>query len=274
MLFDTHSHLNFEVFKEKRKEIIKKCLSQNIWMINVGTNFFSSKKAVEIAKEWEEGVFAAVGLHPINIDLDKKNRNESEENEDIKEKEFEEEKYQNLINFGSKKVVAIGEIGFDFWNLPKEKEEREKIIKKQEEIFLKQLKLAQKNSLPVIFHCRKAFFYLIKILESHNFKVRGVIHCFTGDFKVAKKFLEKGFFLGFNGIIFKMNLKEVIKKVPLEKILLETDAPFLSPPFLKEKVNTPLNLDYIAKEIAEIKKVSKREVEEKTTENAKKLFLG
>ena len=124
-------------------------------------------------------------------------------------------------------------------------------------------------SLPVIIHCRLALDEILQILDSNN---RGVIHCYTGNGKQAQEFLEKGFYLGFNGIIFKLDLEEVIRNTPLDRMLIETDCPYLSPPPFQNERNSPLYLKYIVGRIAEIKDISFKEVEEATTQNAKNLF--
>jgi TatD DNase family protein len=314
LIIDTHAHLNFKAFDKDRDQIIKKCLQENIWMINVGTNFFSSKIAVEIAQNYEFGVYATIGLHPINIKTNSKvksqtlparpaggpaGRQESKlqvkiqnfNKEDILEEDFDYQKYNRLAQ--NKKVVAIGEIGLDYYYKPKTKQRLEEFKNKQREIFLKQLELAQELNLPIIFHCRMAHQELIELLKQKTInppppnlpagraglrragnkqKIKGVIHCFTGNWEQAKEYLEMGLYLGFNGIIFKLDLDKVIQKIPLDKILIETDCPFLAPPGYKER-NDPMSLPIIAQKIAEIKKTTSERILEKTKENAKRLFL-
>jgi TatD DNase family protein len=181
---------------------------------------------------------------------------------------FQLEDYRKLF---CSKVVAIGEIGLDFWRLPKQENDRNNEIKKQEIIFNQQIDLASELHLPIIVHCRAAFDSVFKILQSKTKKNKGVIHCFSGNWEEAQKFLDLGFYLGIDGIIFKLNLADVIKNCPLNKILLETDCPFLSPPNFSKR-NTPLSLPIIAKEVANIKNISVKEVEEITDRNAKTLF--
>jgi len=284
MLIDTHAHLNFVAFEKDREEVIKRCLENDVWVINVGTNLETSKKAVEIAKNYEKGVFAAIGLHPINLDTGLiKLRPDRLEGENY-EKEFDFEKYKKLarsINSGqakSKKVVAIGEIGLDYYWKPKTTRKKELFKQKQKELLLKELNLAKELNLPVIFHCRMAHQDLIKFL-SENPKVRpkkAVAHSFVGNLEELKNFLNFGFYIGFTGIIFKqiegINFKELIKKTPLDKLLIETDCPYLVPTGLKAERNEPIFIKYIAKAIADIKKVSLDRLAEITTENARKLF--
>ena len=278
MLIDTHSHLNIKAFELDREKTIKRCLENNVWLINVGTNYETSKKAVEIAEKYEKGVYAAIGLHPINIKQNQKSKikNQNDKSkfkniENILEEEFSYEGYKELTK--SKKVVAVGEIGLDYYWKPKTTKKKELFKQKQKELLLKELKLAEELNLPVIFHCRMAFDDLIDILQgSDPCKLNGVIHCFTGNWKMAKKFLNLGFYLGFNGIIFKLDLDEVIKNIPLDKILVETDCPYLAPPNFPEERNNPLGVKFVAERIAEIKNVGFDKIAEITTENAKRLF--
>jgi len=244
MLIDTHSHLNFEPFRDDFDEVIKHSFSENVFMINVGSNYETSQKAVEIAEKYEKGVFAAIGLHPIHA----------------KEK-FKKEKYKELAK--SEKVVAIGEIGLDYYK------DYAVFREKQKEVFLEQLGLAKELNLPVIFHCRMAHQDLLNILNS---KLKGVIHCFTGTWGQAKKYLEMGFYLGINGIMYKFDLKEVIEKTPLEKILIETDCPYLTPPQAGVERNEPIFVKYITQDIAKIKNLEYQKVAEVTTKNTKGLF--
>ena len=282
MLFDTHAHLNFAAFNHDREEVIEKCLKKDIWLINVGTNYETSKKAIEIAEKYPEGVYAAIGLHPINL-----------------EEDFDEQKYRNLAK--SKKVVAIGEIGLDYYYKPKTKRKLEIFKQKQRELLFQELKLADELNLPVIFHCRMAHNDLLEILNTKyktlNTKFRGVIHCFTGTWEQAQKYLEMGFYLGFNGIIFKLSLDEIIEKTPLDRILIETDCPYLTPPLPAEALakagrNEPIFVKYIAEYIAKIrtmprfarqnlvfslcskiKNLSFEKICKITSQNAKNLFL-
>lgn len=277
MIFDSHAHLNFRAFDQDRDQVIGQCLQKDIWMINVGSNFLSSKKAVEIANQYKKGVFASVGLHPINIkdkpkikETTPKVQSQSHSKEDVLEEKFDYFRYQELAK--NKNVVAIGEIGLDYYYKPKTKKRLEEFKIRQIETFLEQLSLARELSLPVIFHCRMAHDDMIQVLKKNYHRIEGVIHCFTGNWEQAKEYLNMGFYLGFNGIIFKLNLDEVIKKTPLERILLETDCPYLSPPGYKQR-NDPMSLPIIAQKIAKIKKITQDLVLETTFKNTKKLFI-
>lgn len=240
-VIDTHSHLNFKAFDKDREGVVKRTQEAGVVCIDVGTKFETSKHAVELAEK-NEKIFAAIGLHPIHM-----------------EEGFDAKKYKKLAE--NKKVVAIGEIGLDekYPNL------------KQKEIFIAQLDLARELNLPVIVHCRNAFEELYQILKNKNLK--GVIHCFTGNWQEAQKFLDLGFYLGINGIIDKLNLDEVVKKTPLEKILVETDCPYLTPLTAgKETRNEPIFVKHVIQKIADLKSLSFDEVALATFQNAKELF--
>jgi len=242
-------------------------------VINVGTHYEDSKRAVEIAEKYSEGIFAAVGLHPEHLgDGMAKLKFNGEEYIIKREKQFDYEKYKKLGK--SPKVVAIGEIGLDYWHKPKTKKKLAEFKQKQKELLLEQIKLAEELNLPIIFHCRLAHNDLIEVLKSEipNSKPKGVIHCFTGSWEQARAYMDMGFYLGFNGLIFKLNLDEIIKKTPLERILIETDCPFLTPPQAKSGRNEPIFVRYIAEKIAEIKKEPFKKIMEATTKNAMDLF--
>jgi len=286
MFIDTHAHLNFQAFANDRDEVIKRTLAHNVWLINVGSNYFTSQKAVQIAQGYENGVFACVGLHPLhcfaqdeqNVSLISQQLSSAKENEQEK---LDINQYRELAK--AKKVVGIGEIGLDYLHQPLHKAKAAIFQQKQKEAFLAQLQLAYELSLPVVLHCRKAHEDLIKTLSAfflkrnlrHNYngaQMKAVVHCFTGNWEQAQRYLEMGFYLGFNGIIFKMDLQKVIKKIPLERILIETDCPFLTPPILAEQRNEPLNVKYIAQSIAHIHNQPLEKIAHITTQNAQTLF--
>ncbi|MBU1045661.1 TatD family hydrolase [Patescibacteria group bacterium] len=292
MFIDTHAHLNFPAFVKDRDKLIKECLKKDFWMLNVGTNLFTSKKAVEIAQNYNEGVYASVGLHPINFNTGltrmKIDESETDKEESSFESEFDYEEYRKLAlpNFQdknlegrapNKKVVAIGEIGLDYYWKPKTKIKLEKFKEAQNVLFRQQVKLAKELDLPIIIHCRMAHNDLLAILRYlstiYESKFKGVIHCFTGNWEQAKTYMEMGFHIGFNGIIFKFDQEDIIKKIPLDRVLIETDCPYLLPPKYKKKINDPMGVEYVAKEIARIKKFTLKAVADQTTQTAQKLFL-
>jgi TatD DNase family protein len=261
MIIDTHAHLNFLEFDNDREELIKKLIENNYQVINIGTNKESSKKCISLSRG---GVYASVGLHPLNIQSTLKLKDDLDKKED----DFDYNYYKELSQ--DKNVVAIGEVGLDYWYRPKGKAKREEYINKQKEIFEKQLDLAKEVNLPIVVHCRNAFDDLIDILSRKN--IPGVIHCFTGNKDNVESLLELGYFFGINGIIFKVNLDDSIRAIPLEKMLLETDCPYLSPPNFEER-NNPFSIELIIDEISKIKGISREEIIEKTTQNAKNLFI-
>lgn len=277
MIIDTHSHLNFKAYDNDRDEVIKRAQKEGVICIDVGTKYETSKQAVELAEKYNEGVYAAIGMHPIFAAAEfQKVKTDPEEGEFlIKEESFDKEKYAELVK--SKKVVAIGEIGLDYYYKPKTKTKLQQFKEKQKQVFLQQLELARELNLPVILHCRMAHQDLLEIIS--NFQLRGVIHCFTGSQEQAQKYMALGFCLGINGIIFKFNINEIIKNAPLEKLLVETDCPYLTPPAAclpvgreREKRNEPIFMKHIIQKIADLKGISFDQVADKTTENAKKLF--
>lgn len=274
-LIDTHAHLNMSDFDIDRKETVARSFAKNVRMINVGTNLKSSEKAVKIAGTYPEGVFAAIGLHPINIDYGKFrifSGNGIEKPENLLENDFDVRAYGALAE--DRKVVAVGEIGLDFYYKPENLDHVEGYKSKQRDVFIKQLDFARQAGLPAIIHCRNAHDEMLGTLEEKTAagkKMEGVVHCFNGSWPQAKRYLDMGFLIGVNGIIFKMKLDETLKKIPLEKMILETDCPFLLPPGRTGR-NEPSFLPDIAKRLADIKGSDFRTVAGTTTKNAEKLF--
>lgn len=270
MMVDSHSHLNFKVFEKDLDNVLARCFDEDVRMVNVGTKYETSKKAIEIAERYDKGVYASVGLHPVHMvtDVMKIRTDEEEGAFSPKGEDYNANKYRDLCS--SSKVIAIGEIGLDFYYKPKTKTRIEVYKNQQTELLLKQMGLAEELGLPVIFHCRKAHELLIDILKKKN--VQGVIHCFTGTWQEAKKYLDMGFYIGINGIMYKLDLREVIENTPIERILVETDCPYLTPPQAGAERNEPAFVKYIAKDIARIKNISFEEVSQITAQNAQNLF--
>lgn len=264
-LFDSHAHLNFKGLKEDIDSIVRKSFENGMeGIINVGSRYDNSLLAVEQAQKYEK-VYASIGFHPDHLKELKK--------EDI---ETEIEKFKALSS--DPKVVAIGEIGFDNYYYKtgvnkdtKENHDKEKLI------FKAFMELAVETDLPVIIHSRDAEEETLKIIAQYSKKLKknGVVHCFTGSVKFAEGILDLGFYIGFTGIITYPktdDLKEVVRRVPMDKMLIETDAPFLAPQAYRGKRNEPLYVEEVAKEIAKIKGLAMEEVVDETTKNAKKLF--
>ncbi len=270
MLIDTHAHLNFNAFKDDADKIIDQCLKNNIWMINVGSQYSTSKRTIEIAEKYPEGAYAAIGLHPIHAISHQVDVNEVSSSFKSKPEKFDAEQYRELAK--SKKVVALGEIGLDYSYAKTEKDK-----KAQKKAFVSQIHLAQELNLPFIIHCRDAWKNLIEILKQYydknNQKLNGVAHFFSGTIEDAQKLLDMGFLMSFTGVItFTKDYDKVIKEIPLRKIMVETDCPYVAPVPFRGKRNLPLYVEYVAKRISEIKNVSFEEVAEITTKNAKNLF--
>jgi len=272
MLIDTHAHLNFSAFRDDADETVKRALDENIWMINVGSQYSTSERAVFLAEQYREGVYAAIGIHPIHLSeiIFKEKIDEYEEVEFYPSLEkFDEKKYIKLAK--NKKVVAIGEIGLDYFHNKENKE-------KQKEVFSVQIDMAMKFNLPIIIHCREAHNDTIEMLEEkmekYGKKLRGVVHCFSGRLSQARIYTEKfGFYLGLNGIItFDRSYDKVLQEIDPKYFLVETDCPYLTPVPFRGKRNEPSYVGYVAKRIAEVKNMSVREIEKITTENAKRLF--
>jgi len=263
MLIDTHAHLDFPDFDNDRGQVIWQTKKAGIGkIVNVGSSLEGAKKSVELAQKYKE-IYAAVGVHPHNT-WDKEN---------IKE-------FAEVLRELAKqpKVVAIGECGLDYFQLPEEGNQQSTIKKRQKETFLVQIKLAQELNLPVIIHCRSAQNEILDLLVSYTSisnRPRGVFHCFSGDREFLNQVLKMGFYIGFCGnLTFKnaKNLWEIAKIAPLERILIETDSPFLSPEPYRGLRNTPKNVKLIAEFLAQLRGRNLEEISKITTENAEKLF--
>jgi TatD DNase family protein len=276
MLIDTHAHINFSDFKDDADETIHRALDNGTWMILVGSQYKTSKRALEYANKYDQGVYAAVGLHPIHLeDLDVKGEDYEFSS---KAEEFNYDNYAKLTQF--QKVVAIGEIGLDYYHI-KLTDNLAEIKKKQQLVFIEQLKLARQYDLPVIIHCRQAHDDLLRILTEFRGEYRdsigdqpwGVVHCFSGDEDLAWKYFNLGLLISFTGLItFSKQWDDLIRKAPLEKIMIETDSPYMTPEPFRGTRNEPALVNYVANRIAEIKNLKFDKVAEITFDNAKKLF--
>ncbi|MBU0706915.1 TatD family hydrolase [Patescibacteria group bacterium] len=256
-LIDTHAHLNYKAFNKDRSEVIQRCIDNNVQVLNASSQLSTSQQAVEIARAHPGQMFASVGFHPIHLD----------------KKDYSIEDYQELITNNPEQIVAVGEIGLDYYHL--ESDNIDELKKRQKENFLTQLNLAQDNKLPTIIHCRDAYEDTLDILEGFSSKQEGVMHCYLGGRDIARRLISLGFYLGFTGIITFTNDEEllsVIKEVPLAKILIETDSPYLAPQPVRGKRNEPVYVKHVAEKIAQIKNTSIEEVAVTTSENARQLF--
>ena len=248
--FDSHSHYNDEKYDVDRKEVLKDLIENHInGAICAGYGYESSIKAVELStiNKW---MYATCGISPNDI------------NETV-DKEIK--KIEEIAT--NHRVVAIGEIGLDYyWN----KDNKEK----QKEVFIKQIEIANKLNLPIVIHTRDAVMDTLEILKQNKCNKKGVFHCCPLNIELVKEALKLGYYISFSGNITFKNAKsdEVIKVVPLDKLLIETDCPYLSPEPNRGKRNTSANLIYIAQKIAQVKNISVEEVSKITYENCKTLF--
>lgn len=247
-LVDTHCHLNDKKFDLDRESVIERVGKNLEFCVNIGYDLKSSKETLELSKKYSF-IYGVVGVHPVDI---------KEYDEDV-EKQIEE-----LAK--DKKIVAIGETGLDYHWMTEPKEI-------QKEGFRKQLRLAEKLNKPVVIHSREAMEDTVNILLEFP-EIKGVIHCYPGSFETAKILIDR-FYLGIGGTLTFKNSKklvEVVKNIPLERLVLETDSPYLTPEPFRGKRNEPIHVEQVAKKIAEIKDIPIEEVIKITTENAKKLY--
>lgn len=275
-MIDTHAHVNFSAYKDDFDAVIKRAGEKGIAMINIGSQISTSERAIELAKKYPK-VFAAIGLHPIHLQ-DMEVREEGVVFTTRKE-EFDYAAYRELA--GQDKVVAIGETGLDYFHIFDEAN-RQAVIESQKKVFNRHIDLANDVGLPLIIHCRGtkadigvAYRDLLRELKNHKPKKRGVLHCYIGPVELVDEFLDLGFYLGFNGVItFDKTgvLDQVLLKTPEERILMETDCPYLTPAPYRGKRNEPSYVEFVAEKIADVKKVPVEKVKEITTANAEKLF--
>ena len=250
-IFDTHAHYDDAKFDEDRENLLKEIYDFGVKKyVNIGCNIDTSKKSIELAEK-HNFIYASCGIHPSEI----------------------KEKYIEQINEIEKlaqndKVVAIGEIGLDYhWD----KDNKEL----QKEVFLKQIEIANKLKLPIIIHTREAIQDTIEILKQYKFENSGIIHCCSFNKDLVETGLKAGLYIAFGGTCtFKnsKNANEIIELVPMEKMLIETDSPYLAPEPKRGTRNDSRNLEFVINKIAEVKKIDSEDVANKTFENALKIF--
>lgn len=278
MLIDSHCHLNFSAYKDDIDDVLKRTFDAGMKIINVGSQSTTSERAVKMAKKYPGKLFAAVALHPIHLHSTFVDKDEVEFPFQTREEEFNSVLFEKLAE--EKETVAIGETGLDYYHISENVNETS-FKKKQKNVFVKHLKIADKYSLPVILHCRshkkepeEAYLEMLDVLKHLGF-TNAVLHCYSSTLNVAKKFINEGFRISFTGIVTYPNAKEVqeaAKYVPLDRMMVETDAPYLAPQAVRGQRNEPLFVKYIAEKIAELKGISFKEVEKQTTKNAEKFF--
>lgn len=247
---DAHGHITNDDY-ENEKEVIENALNAGVnTLICCSSDLSTSKNAVALAKQ-HPCVFANVGIHPECVN------------------DLDENALSEIEKLGKeKKVVAIGEIGLDY-HTSKEFE------KKQKEFFIKQIEIANKLDLPIVVHTREAMGDTIEILQNHPPKRRSLMHCYNGSLESAKILMKLGFSFSVGGLVtFKnaKNVQEVIKNIPIENILLETDCPYMTPVPFRGQKNEPKNIVYTADAVAKLKDMTLEEVARVTTENSKRLF--
>jgi len=257
-MIDTHAHLNFPDYENILDSVIKNAQKSGVEkIICASSSIGDSKKAIEISKKYPGVVYAAVGIHPQQTDPGNKDSLKSQI-----------EKLKKLASF--KEVVAIGESGLDYSPAPGL--EKDRLKSDQVFLFEKQIELAITKNLPIIVHTRKAFEDTLSILEKYQ-KAKGVIHCYSAGKKGVEEVVNLGFYFGVDGnLTYDKGLQNVVAQIPLEKIILETDSPFLTPEPKRGQRNEPGFLPYPALKLAEIKNISKKEVDKITTKTTRRLF--
>ncbi len=296
MLIDTHCHIQFNAYKDDYDAVIKKCLDKGMVLNLVGTQKDTSRWAVEMAEKYEN-VYATIGTHPIH--LHPTHVDEEETHFMTREEGFDEPYYEELAR--SEKVIGVGECGLDLFHVPKDKSVEE-VLEKQKDVFLAHYDFARKHELTLVVHCREAHEQMIHLLKSEisnqksanpitNYrlqitdiksKINGVIHCFTSNWDHAQEYLGMGFYLGFTGVITfppkKTNpnsqlwLNEVVEKIPLDRIVVETDSPYLAPQKYRGERAEPWMVEEVVKRFAEVRGLSFDEMERRVEENTRALF--
>ena len=306
-LFDVHTHTQFAAYAEDKDAVIRRALDAGVWMVNVGTQRDTSEASVETAHQYMEGVYASVGLHPVHtersyhdaqeLDISDKQQATGDKGFTSRGEEFDFEYYKKLAQ--DPKVVAIGECGLDYYRSTNQESRI-----KQERAFRAQIELAQEVKKPLMIHCRNAFADLItalnakrstlnahsgmihcrnafddliKILDAyfliHDFRPSGIIHFFAGTVDDARALLDLGFSFSFGGVItFARDYDEVVRYIPIERIVLETDAPYITPVPHRGRRNEPAYIVETARKLAELKTLSYETTVQTTTENARKIF--
>ena len=248
-IIDTHTHIYDKQFEEDFDDVMKRIEDELEGIVSIGFDLESSLKSIELANRYSF-VNAVIGVHPV----------------DIKKYNDKVEKELERLALTEKKVVAIGEIGLDYHWMEDPKDV-------QIAGFRKQMELAERVKKPVVIHTREALQDTLDVLKDYR-NVEGILHCYPGSLEAAKPFLDR-YYLGIGGTLtFKNNkkTKELVKELPLEKIVLETDCPYLTPVPFRGKRNEPVYTKYIAEEVARIKEISVEEVIKITTENARKIY--
>lgn len=285
---DIHAHTNFKIFENTREEVIQRALKNDTWVINIGTQYNTSLKAVEMTNQYPEGVYATIGLHPIHTGASFHDESElgSEGAEFTSRGEiFDKDKYRELAK--NKKVVGIGECGLDYYHMDEESIEKQKVA------FISQIELSNELDLPLMLHVRNnptdkthnAYFDVYELIKKHSKflevrlpEIRGVSHFFAGSVEDMKRFIELGIYISFAGpITYKprpeiCDYEAVIRETPLEMIMADTDSPYVAPVPHRGTRNEPVYVADIVRKIAEIKGLNEEETVGAILTNIKKLF--
>ena len=291
--FDAHTHIQIAGFKEDYREVIARALEAGIGMVNVGIQKDTSQKAIALAHEYEYSpIYATVGLHPCHVTPSGFHDAQELENDEVSDGTFDYEYYKNLAH--DSRVIAIGECGLDYFRMTNDKS----FVPKQHEVLLQQIKLAHEVQKPLMIHCRSgiperasphkagrdAFPDLIRILYTERTKLKkdhpGIIHFFTGTKNDAEQLLHLGFSFTFGGAITYLYKKgekegvrdEVIRAIPLDRILSETDAPYVAPVPYRGKRNEHLYVQEVVRKIAEIRGISVEKTASQLVKNAEDIF--
>ena len=254
MIIDTHCHLDNFLYQDNYKEVIKRAIQNGVKKFIIpGADPKTLKRAIELSEEFES-IYFSVGIHPYNL-------------EDL-------QLFESQILYSKhKKCVAIGECGLDYFRLPKDIKDKNLIKEKQKKIFIKQIKLANKINLPLIVHIRDASEDALDILKEYSTR-GGVLHCYNAD-EILLSLVDKNFYYGIGGVITFKNAKElrdVYLKIPKDRIILETDAPYLTPHPHRGKVNEPFYINLVLDKISELESISKDILLNRINNNTLKLF--
>ncbi len=287
MFFDTHAHVNFKAYETDAEEVIRRSLASGVNVINVGSQIDTSRQAVELAGQFDARVYAVVGLHPEHTHS--QYVDEEETHFKTREEVFNVEVYGLLAQ--NPKVVGIGECGLDYYRLPAEPNHEsgsmnyEEIKQRQKDAFIAQIKLAKELNKTLVIHSRStkstddAGLDIFEILKSLNVNsesgARFVLHGYTGSPEVLKKFFDLGGYVSYNGILTfdkTGNMEALLKSTPLERFVLETDCPYLTPVPHRGKRNEPLYVKHVAEKVSQLLRLPLEEVEKFTEANTRKLF--
>ncbi len=284
MLIDTHCHIQFQGYNADRASVIERCQEKNMAMVLVGTQRDTSRAAVELAEQYE-WMYASIATHPVH--LHPTHIDEEESHFLSREESFDAAHYESLA--ASPKVIAVGETGLDLYHLPADKTVDE-VLQKQIAVFMDHVTFALKHDLSLIIHCRdgltpdtaRAHDTLIKLLTELKRPIRGTVHCFTSGWNHAKAYLDLGLHLGFTGVVTfppkktnpasQIALNEVVEKIPLDRIVVETDSPYLAPQRYRGERAEPWMVEEVVKTFAERRGLSYEAMEEIIAENTLRLF--